>query len=139
MKNVKRLAAVAIGVATLGLAPTGATADHCADIFVFSGLDAGGQRQGLNAGSAGCTVDDEAVNTNVITPGATHAWVGSLSTVVPTGGTLTQGSTSTTLTFTFNTARGRYESQSVALTGADPVTATVTTATGSISVTYTHL
>jgi hypothetical protein len=120
----------ALGIGLVGL-PGSAAGSHCSDIFVFTGT----QQAGLNAGAFGCILDDENYNTNITTPGATHASVGSL--VQPDSGTLTVGETTTQLSFTYNEARERWESERVALTGPGDLTATVTTPSGhELTVTY---
>lgn len=139
---MKKMWLVVAAVAVVSaLAPLGASADHCPDVFIFQGVDAGNDvRRGLNTGFVGCTADenDESLNTNLVVPGAQVAIVGVVQAFQPTTGTLQIGSSVTSLTWTLNTVQGRYESQSVPISEVANMTATVSNAAGeTISVTYT--
>lgn len=126
-KRSMMLAAAAF--AALMLAPFGAQADEASDneenclrdagyIVVFSGTDAGAARRGLNAGTAGCNTagdpDVPFVDTNILTPGATHAIVGVTglnASTNPGPGTWQFGDDTVALTWTY--LNDRWESQSI--------------------------
>lgn len=110
---------IATAALAVALAPLASSAhdDHCAaDIFVLSGVDAGGSRAGSNPGAVTCTehVEEIPASSNTTIPGATHAWAASFAQ--PSNGTATiNGGDPIDLAFFHETVRDRYESQSLDL------------------------
>lgn len=135
------------------LVPLSAGADHCRQVFIFTGHTtavtnpSSGNPIGArtNLGAFGCTFEAlgaAGVDTNILTPGASSAAVGAdpiVTTLVPTGGTFTMGTQTVALVFTGCAPGARCDSAVFALTdpGADSATASVTFSNGSTdSITY---
>jgi len=136
----------AAALAALMLAPLGAQADPTEDneenclrdaghIVIFSGADAGAARRGFNAGTNGCLTagdpDLPFVDTNYLTPGATHAIVAVTrlpQTANPGPATWQFGDTTISIEWHWATdpQTERWESQSIEMPeGTGTVTITV--------------
>lgn len=106
--------------------------------IIFSGTDAGAARRGLNAGTVGCSTGAAGtpfVDTNYLTPGATHLIPSVTSRTeaegAPTGGVLThQDGSSVSIQWSF--LNGRWEGQSIP-TKAGTGTVRLRTDQGSVS------
>lgn len=127
MRSVRLYVLAAVAALSVALAPlaSSAHANHCTDVFLVSGADAGaGNRAGANPGTATCQEHVETVpaGSNVTVPGATHAWAAVLDSgnPLPTGTARINGGTAITLTFTDVLARARWESQAISLIGVLP-------------------
>lgn len=122
MKVMTRLALVA--ALALSVAPVAnAHEDHCYDVFLLSGADTGSARAGSNPGGVTCQAHDPdvPVATNTTIPGATHAWAAAFSSMPqPTGSVSINGGAPIALTFFLETVRGRWESNSIDLSGVAP-------------------
>lgn len=140
MRKHARAALAATGLAlAMNAAPTtGAQADHCQPILIFSGVyaEAANRGQVLNPGAAGCLNDDEATNLNLLVPGATGLRVGSFPT--PVEAWVDVDGVITPLKMELNSAGTRWDSQYVPILNPQRATATVKTITGfTVTVTYT--
>lgn len=76
----RSVATIAVAVMLAGLGASGAQADHCRPMIMFSGVTAGGQAgPKTNPGVGGCLLvnhEDENLNTNHFVPGANSMSVG---------------------------------------------------------------
>lgn len=108
----RSVATMAVAVMLAGLGASGAQADHCRSIIMFSGVTAGGQAgPKTNPGVGGCALvnhEDENVNTNRFVPGANSMSVG--VTADPAAGLNPDGTRKT----------GAVHAGSVTITHADP-------------------
>lgn len=136
---MRKAIAMAAVLASLAL-PLAARAEHCPtalgganDVLVFSGT--GGA---LNAGALGCLTQEEAANTDVITPGATQMFVRWLNAAAPVVGKstlafsgLTGCASPCTLTWTKVSTLGTtyYDSQ---VLDVDPLDTLVASATATV-------
>jgi hypothetical protein len=131
--NRRRLTGVVVALLLLaGMAPGPARAGHCNPLLVFSGFNTPAGLEAVNVGAGGCAWSGNELDTNYLTPGATHLRVGTSATPVGTGQLLIDGQP-TTLTFTPPAAAGgRWNSQIIEIPvgTTHEVKATVLTATG---------
>jgi hypothetical protein len=142
----RRAAGVLALAVALASSSGGARAAHCTPVFLLAGSSSvnisGNRVAGVNLGQVGCVIptQPEFANTNRIPVGVTQVWAGvSQFDGVPSGGSITHGSTSTNLTWTYFPLRLRYESQTVTIpASATSVTVTTTVGSTSHSVTYTR-
>lgn len=138
---------VAVAALAVALAPLASSAheDHCGAFFVLSGVDAAGAaRAGSNPGAATCTAHDSdaPVATNYTVPGATHAWAAAAGKPDDGATASINGGAPIALTFFFETVRGRYESQSLDLSGVlpgSPIKITLAFGGEAQSLTYTRI
>ncbi len=157
MRHRFALAAAGIGLAAVAspYTPMSAQAHHCQALLIFSGYQVAAPTTppppspvpappatpsaspNANPGAVGCLNDDEALNTNLLAPGANFLSVGSYPT--PTAESyIDVDGVVTPLTFTLAADGSRWNSQRISLNQAKVATATVKTITGlTVSVTYT--
>lgn len=144
---MRKLSTMLVAALMLTLAPFGAQGDPAEDneenclraseryIIIFSGTDAGAARRGFNAGATGCSTatdpDLPYVDTNYLTPGATHAIVsitGIAESIDPGPARLVFGEITVPIEWHWATdpQTDRWESQSIEMPeGTGTMTATV--------------